>query len=109
MSKYTPGPWTTDCVFDDDKLATDIVLDYLVPELGNPVVLGSAYADDHEPGIDQDQAIANARLMSAAPDLLEACKSALDVIRIAKRSIEFANPGVEDFLIAAINKAERSK
>jgi hypothetical protein len=73
MKKHTPGPWTTDPVFGDDELS--IILGYEVLGKGNPILIGTTFQDDDEGFIDRKTAFANARLIAAAPDLLEGCQS----------------------------------
>lgn len=68
---HTPGPWKTEPVMDE--LATDICLDYRIPGAGDPICIAFAHGpdEDDEPGsITKEQAIANAKLMAAAPELL---------------------------------------
>ena len=63
MSKHTPGPWSQDkgrcsnCVYAESKS-------------GFPVAKAMRYS----PVFDKEY-LANARLIAAAPDLLEACKA----------------------------------
>lgn len=61
MSKHTPGPWSVrediGAVFDRDGL---------------PIATGGSES--------YEEYQANARLIAAAPELLEACKQAYDVI-----------------------------
>lgn len=66
MSKHTPGPWHLGFEeFDDWNHAITIVDDYDTP---HDVFRG-------ESGVSSEEAYANARLISAAPDLLAACKA----------------------------------
>lgn len=75
MSKtiFTPGPWTAEAIMSDEK--HDICLvnpNKPVSETGWPVVIASVYSDNDEHGIGKAEADANARLITAAPELLEA-------------------------------------
>jgi hypothetical protein len=63
--KYTPGPWTYSRVIGNNG-----VLD--IEDRKNEFCICSVYQD----GIPKIQQVANAKLIAAAPDLLEACKAA---------------------------------
>lgn len=67
MSTYTPGPWVTDDVYKDD-IARYVMSD-LVPF---PHTIARL-----ELGQDRAEQEANARLIAAAPELLEALQSLL--------------------------------
>jgi hypothetical protein len=59
-TKHTPGPWTagvTDSIWNDKGV--------LIAECGNSMTLGDS------------EVFSNARLIAAAPELLEACEDAL--------------------------------
>lgn len=85
--KHTPGPWTADnWVYKDPQ--TNITENIV------PVVLGKEFriaAIDSDNGKDNpytiplSEAKANARLIASAPDLLDACKFALSVIKTARQ------------------------
>lgn len=72
MSGHTPGPW---------KISAEcqtIIIDDRSP-FGNGVLIASCMGNDHSGFYaTASQANANASLIAAAPELLEACKSALD-------------------------------
>lgn len=97
MSKYTKGPWA---VYHHESTDT-----YTIH------VAGRSWESWSIAGVDdctQDEA--NARLISAAPDLLEALQSyslPIDMNNIAVSCIEFGNEAVEKELKrrAAIAKA----
>lgn len=57
MSKHTPGPWNVTVNYEDEAFSID-------DSLGFPIAIALKIE-------------ANARLIAAAPDLLEACKLAL--------------------------------
>lgn len=67
MSKHTPGPWKK-CIAGG---VTEVRCDAPVP------VVSWAGFDDANRSLDEHRA--NARLIAAAPDLLEACKACLDM------------------------------
>ena len=62
MSKHTPGPWT---ISDRDSVGDNI----FGP---NNERIANTY------GLFEEKWAANARLIAAAPDLLAACKAAMD-------------------------------
>jgi len=84
--KHTPGPW---CISSDDEGA------YVVDELGITLV---ATAPHNEGASGRAEADANARLISAAPELLAACEAALRELPHEK--------DVRSQLILAIAKAK---
>lgn len=64
MSKHTPGPW---CLSDESPM---------IIEDKHKVIVGSASTYPHSGYFpSENEAKANARLIAAAPDLLEALKS----------------------------------
>lgn len=73
-AKHTPGPWTVeDCTGDG---LHDICLGYTVQDRGNPILLATCFFDQDFIGpISLEECNANARLIAAAPKLLEACKA----------------------------------
>ena len=95
MSKHTPGPWTPSAsrvnANNDERIC------WIAPLVGHDVC--------------GDREIANARLIAAAPELLEACRSALALIDAnfhyadGKASSSYDMP-VRIALVAAIAKAE---
>lgn len=95
---YTPGPWEAPevgagCLFRVCKVGGATICDiYCVGKDGK---------------VDLDQSDANARLIAAAPDLLEAVKRLLapESIGYIRRRDEIAGP-IFSSLIAAIAKAE---
>jgi hypothetical protein len=101
-TKHTPGPWRAEAVMSDDKHDICIV-NPVKPtgETGWPIVLASVYFDHTEPNISKAEADANAQLIAAAPELLEAL---IKVVAIAdRRTDEF------DSALAAIAKAKGIK
>jgi hypothetical protein len=92
---YTPGPWSviegeSNCTHPDDEC-------YGCVDGPDDFTICDVFADTDELKV---AAPSNARLIAAAPDLLEAAKAALND-RMYKEW-----PGVADLLIAAITKAE---
>lgn len=86
-AKHTQGPWTVENCVSEELL--DIILDYEVPRAASPVLIGTTFfdeKDDPEPRIKLGEAKANARLMAAAPDLLEACEAAIRTLDVAIRA-----------------------
>ncbi len=70
MSKHTPGPWSTSSVGIGDDLSWPIRR-VRHDQRGNRII--SWIADAHgTQGMDEAERAANARLIAAAPDLLEA-------------------------------------
>lgn len=76
MSKHTPGPWVAHSL--------------MVSEAGQPISRGRDICHcgiGMRPPSDSRQAMANARLIAAAPELLEALQA---VVRVANRdTMEF--------------------
>jgi hypothetical protein len=67
MSKHTPGPWTIADEWDGTSIkAGQFYVTHTIQSCGF-----------HETEVDKAVTQANARLIAAAPDLLEACKAAL--------------------------------
>jgi hypothetical protein len=71
MNKHTPGPWLVGPAFDNDG-QPEIIIEHQTPA-GNLVVavaLGGLQGQEE-----------NARLIAAAPDLVEALRSMLSLVR----------------------------
>jgi hypothetical protein len=110
--KHTPGPWTLD--EDDDPYSFEFQKD--------GAILGCVCGPDDFPCADEDnyddllnETRANARVIVAAPDLLEACERALQFITngiefgyITMPDKETPDPAHEcpDVLRAAIARAK---
>lgn len=79
MATHTDGPWEVDAV--NSEHLHDIIMGYKIPHAGYPILLATVFYDDNGgPGdIAPSEAAANARLIAAAPDLLEALKSLMEV------------------------------
>ncbi len=104
MGEHTLGPWEysgyceSDCSYHigtvGPKSCTGIEID---DQHSMKEVVADAWAEDEHDG----NALANARLISAAPDLLEACKALLNA-----QTTDVWNMAV-DISYAAIEKAEK--
>lgn len=75
----------------------DIALDYEIPGAGSPVLIASAYSDEGDnplmPGyIAPDVAEANARLIAAAPEMLDALRAAERDLATVEREISGLAP-----------------
>jgi len=68
---HTPGPWVVEDIFEDGGF--DICLGYPLPGAGNPIPFASVNGVDEfgDCPKTRKEAKANARLIAAAPDLLE--------------------------------------
>lgn len=69
-SRHTPGPWTVDIDGEFEGFINVYGGDSL------EILVKGTLSDERS----DDESIANARLIAAAPDLLEACKRALPFI-----------------------------
>lgn len=101
MSKWTPGPWNYP---EHPKGVSTLIYAELG---GNPEAFPVASATY---GVPDEERKANARLIAAAPDLLEALRKyelPIDINNIALSCIEFGSEAVERELQrrAAIAKA----
>lgn len=94
--KHTPGPWT----IEPDDWDHDIVVEATHDCQYHPVA-----KLDHNPSCRTfEEVVANARLIAAAPDLLEALKTVMEAL-IADLPQAEGGPTVQGAL-AAIAKAE---
>ena len=97
MGKYTPGPWTVD----------ESHIDGAINAGKRHVALANFYnCHDEEVRVTRDQQKANAHLIAAAPEMLEALKKAVDALELADDS---GTPGLRKIIAeadAAIRKAE---
>lgn len=93
----TPGPWTFEQI--DERSARELGIEtpafWIVGDYAtSDEVVGTVEA------ISLERALADAQLVAAAPDLLTACRAALNDRQYKDW------PGIADLLIAAIAKAE---
>ena len=72
MSKHTPGPWE---IQRDSGLHI-----YITQPSDTPNRVPGYYAEIRRFTTDSEQVEANARLIAAAPDLLEACEQLLKLV-----------------------------
>ena len=101
MSKHTPGPWTVNPAGYTEHHRDSVIVDDAGDRIA--VVRGKDVVDSIH--------IANAHLISAAPDLLEACKTLADYFsgHNPQDIPSECGSGVRDALVlarAAIAKAE---
>ena len=104
-TEHTPGPWTDDTQYTGPRLVPFQPGKLVQTIMGNDEDV--AYmANWHN---DNDERLANARLIAAAPDLLEACEAVLANELDAKSAAEFGgytlDDKIGDILRAAIAKA----
>lgn len=95
-TEHTAGPWHLEWNADDHS--------GIFIHAGHNTYVASVYPADEELGF-TDENEANARLIAAAPELLEACYQALDHIGSEQEGDEEAEARVFAFLEAAIAKA----
>jgi len=97
MSKHTPGPWKAEqCdIYGDDSTRWSV----LTAEYQQDFFIASI--ENGAPGDCLDTEAANARLIAAAPDLLEACQAMLDGYEAGKSIPAF---DVRELCRAAIAK-----
>ena len=98
-TKHTPGPWKTGCRMTR--------VEVLPAGWNAPMCIadcGTKYSPESE-----EEKCANARLIAAAPELLEACKIALQAINECDMEVGLFNATeqeITDKLYAAIAQAE---
>jgi hypothetical protein len=99
-AKHTQGPWK----FDRSKTTHDGEYDYAISAEGVPV-LAEAFGRSSDGG--RPAAEANARLIAAAPALLEACERLLEELRLIRMKDSGAVYDVTCRIVAeaAISKA----
>lgn len=91
--KHTPGPW----VFDPERTSEGTLL-----VVTTPTPLGHQEAIAEALKLSVGNTEANARLISAAPEMLEALRAVLD----EDRWVNKVHPDCVEIIRAAINKAE---
>lgn len=102
MKKYTPGPWVI-CAEDGCKEPASSI--FAESQLNDVCTWDDAIANA---GLNHINVEANARLIAAAPDLLEALKAYRDAIHFAldKQALMAAISDADAKASAAIAKAE---
>lgn len=100
---HTPGPWG---VIENSNMA-DMIVSICKDKIDAPRTVLDP--DNGIVGKDSAQAVANARLIAAAPELLDACKNAANVLAALAvgtlTKVERDSPAILQ-LRAAISKAE---
>ena len=104
-AKHTPGPWyvgaMNDALFIINEPPRPVPVDTINTSLRTIVI--AKVGEPHSEDISSAEAVANARLIAASPELLEACRQ-------AKKYLEpnLVEPGRTVFwnLVSAIAKAE---
>jgi hypothetical protein len=89
-TKHTPGPWEISLIGEGDELTVDGIESNavahaphrLICEMGHDIDMGQDYAE----------VIANARLIAAAPELLEACKVVTAFLDNLERALFYDDP-----------------
>jgi hypothetical protein len=81
MSNYTPGPWVAFIEGEEQQFGTSHVISagpHMATVAEVPLSsVASIHGEDGETEITAEQAKANARLIAAAPKLLQACAAAI--------------------------------
>lgn len=97
-TKFTPGPWEDVWLDDENGWIKDSRGNYLAEMVTK---------DEAGLCVPKDEAEANAHLLAAAPELLEACRLALDYFNYTRSGREWRDSGGEETakLLEAINKA----
>jgi hypothetical protein len=115
--KHTPGPWHVGCLGGEGTCQCRNVLDegyaggIATIHMSNGIASISEGGNDAPP---RDEAIANMRLIAAAPDLLEVARECLELAKLAEslcgcRGDDDYVWGIQEKLNAAIAKAEGRK
>ena len=91
MSKHTPGPWTQAPYSPTDVIAGDKLMVAMAREGLN--------------GIERDQAVANAALIAAAPELLAALQTMVKAFAVYAPKVDGAEFNCVSSARAAIAKA----
>jgi hypothetical protein len=95
---FTPGPWRVDPAYAADVQTADGRLEICTAEAA-----GYQFSDGYDSPNCVTEAHANARLIAAAPELVEACQAAWNCI--AELHPTQARVEVGQMLIAVITKA----
>ena len=99
MSKHTPGPWSV------PHFATDCACNCAYVVSGNQHGMGAIATVHHSDEADgehnepMDVAIANARLIAAAPDMLEALRKMRELLRLLQPALNVMAREVMDDII----------
>jgi len=109
MSNHTPGPWKATCLDREDERRTLFwdIEQVRKPGQGYRGGIGTIHASEHIGGVTIEERDANARLIAAAPDLLEALKDLIDDLEIrSTKGVVNCSHGVYCSARQAIAKAE---
>lgn len=87
MNKHTPGPWTTCCLDRCPHHVYGLNGDEIICDLLHNEPNCAGY-DKHSGIVTIDQRQANARLMAAAPELLQALENAVHVWGTSDNTVE---------------------
>lgn len=106
---HTPGPWEV-FICDDGKQWTGWPLSIDASEEEDKTVVrpGGFYPYEWDAAVSQREAVANAFLMAASPDMLTALLAALPVLELAAKSGDASATAALESARAAIAKATRS-
>lgn len=105
MNKHTPGPWRVDAGFYGDvraeagDVAVSVYRDMNTVEIGGQLTLAP---------VSREEAQANARLIAAAPELLELAlelKAELELIAMEEGAEPYNNPRLNEVLAKATGAA----
>lgn len=102
MSKHTPGPWSA---LTPDQFGRPVQADWVVAVGDAYICVGPQWDEEY-----RDESLANARLIAAAPEMLEALKAVMDNESDWKWAQEFGgyvlDDDVREQVRAAIAKAK---
>jgi len=106
---HTPGPWDV-FICDDGKQWTGWPLSIDASDEEDKTVVrpGGFYPYEWDAAVSQREAVANAFLMAASPDMLTALIAALPVLELAAKSGDASATTALESARAAIAKATRS-
>ncbi|MFA7290912.1 MAG: hypothetical protein WC023_01565 [Rhodocyclaceae bacterium] len=79
-TKHTDGPWTLGDIYDSEHGGKLVDIDALAPRISHHALATVVWqmGDDAIDGKNSPQKEANARLICAAPELLEACAALVE-------------------------------
>ena len=110
-TKHTPGPWISDdlgVITGGADYATSVCETYLV-KWKDKSTYGKAYSEHPAIKANREEAEANARLIAAAPELLEALERIIDAYDGPTVNAANAVSGQIDLAKMAIKKAKGTK
>lgn len=92
---HTPGPWEREETYDTISLP--------IRAEGKVIAL-VVHADERLPQLTPEELKANARLIAAAPDLLDCCQRLMPLLNNCKGYVDVVDEAI-DLMRSAINKA----